>query len=73
VLKRRALTRAVRAWRPQPFVAWAIGSAGAYAIHVAAPQLSEAIAGLVLGGVACALIEAFSPRTAEQPAPDLAA
>jgi hypothetical protein len=38
-----------------------------------APQLSEAIAGLILGGVACALIEAFSPRTVEEPAPELPA
>jgi cytosine permease len=73
VLQRRALTRPMRAWRAQPFVAWAIGSVGAYVVHVAAPQLSEAIAGIVLGGVACAVIEAFSPRTAEEPVPDPAA
>lgn len=73
VLQRRALTRPVQAWRVQPFVAWAIGSAGAYVVHVAAPQLSEAIAGIVLGGVACAVIEAFSPRTVDEPAPDAAA
>jgi len=69
VLQRRARTRAVRAWRAQPFVAWAIGSAGAYAVHVWSPHLSEAIAGIVIGGAACAVIEALSPSGAAEPAP----
>jgi hypothetical protein len=33
-----------------------------------APQLSEAIAGIVLGGVVYAVIDAFSPSPAQEPA-----
>jgi hypothetical protein len=49
-------------------VAWAIASIGAYAVHVMAPQLSEAIAGIVLGGAVYAAIDAFSPSPAREPA-----
>jgi cytosine permease len=68
VLRRRAEARPVRPWRAAPFVAWAIASIGAYAVHVMAPQLSEAIAGIVLGGVVYAVIDAFSPSPAREPA-----
>jgi len=68
VLRRRAEARPVRPWRAAPFVAWAIASAGSYAVHVMAPQLSEAIAGIVLGGVVYAVIDAFSPSPAREPA-----
>jgi cytosine permease len=68
VLRRRAEARPVRPWRAAPFVAWAIASIGAYAVHVMAPQLSEAIAGIVLGGVVYAVIDAFSPSPAQEPA-----
>lgn len=68
VLRRRAEARPVRPWRAAPFVAWAIASIGAYAVHVMAPQLSEAIAGIVLGGAVYAVIDAFSPSPAREPA-----
>jgi cytosine permease len=60
--------RTVRSLRFQPFLAWVIGSACAYAVHVWAPQLSEAVAGLLIGAIAYAIIEALSPHTTEQPA-----
>jgi cytosine permease len=68
VLRRRGGVRAVRAWRPAPFVAWAVASIGSYAVHVFAPQLSEAVAGLLLGGVVYAVIDALSPSTAPEAA-----
>ncbi|MFD1531557.1 cytosine permease [Pseudonocardia aurantiaca] len=68
VLRRRAEARPVRPWRAAPFVAWAIASIGAYAVHVMVPQLSEAIVGIALGGVVYAVIDAFSPSPAREPA-----
>ena len=73
VIQRRARTRSLRAWRVQPFVAWAIASAGAYAVHVFAPQLSEAIVGIVLGGGVYAAIEAFGARATDERAEEPAA
>lgn len=63
VIQRRALNRAPRAWRIQPFIAWAIGSAGALLVFFLAPQLSQALVGMILGGVAYAVIEANAPRS----------
>jgi cytosine permease len=73
VIQRRARTRSLRAWRVQPFVAWAIASAGAYAVHMFAPQLSEAIVGIVLGGGVYAAIEAFGARATDERAEESAA
>lgn len=56
--------RAMTAWRTAPFAAWGIGSLAAYAVHLWAPQLSEAVAGLLVGGVAYALTELVSQRRA---------
>ena len=55
-------TRPVTAWRAAPFAAWAIGSLAAYAVHLWTPQLSEAVAGLLAGGIAYAAIERFTLR-----------
>ncbi|WP_127782315.1 cytosine permease [Rhodococcus sp. X156] len=57
---RKVRNRAVRTLRVQPFAAWVIGAAGAYAVHLWAPQLSEAIAGILLGGLAYLAIEGLS-------------
>lgn len=56
MLRRRSSVRIARLWRPSCFVARAIASVGAYAVHVMAPQLGEAVAGIVFGGVACPLM-----------------
>ncbi|WP_199548171.1 cytosine permease [Streptomyces sp. N35] len=50
--------------RPTAFVAWAIGAAAAGIAHWWAPQLSDAITGLVVAVVAYALLERTGPRTA---------
>jgi len=65
LLRRPAVERAVSAWRVQPFVAWAIGSLCATAVHVWAPQLSEAVVGLLVGGVAYVAIDYVTSRSAE--------
>jgi cytosine permease len=62
LVRRRTAPRAISQWRVQPFLAWAIGSLAAYAVHVWAPQLSEAVAGLLVGALAYSAIEAFTPR-----------
>lgn len=61
VIQRRALNRSAQAWRIQPFVAWAIGSLAAFLVHFNAPQFSQALVGIIVGGVAYALIESRSP------------
>lgn len=65
LLRRPAVERAVSAWRVQPFVAWAIGSLCATAAHLWAPQLSEAVVGLLVGGVAYVAIDYVTSRSAE--------
>lgn len=65
LLCRPAVERAVSAWRVQPFVAWAIGSLCATAVHVWAPQLSEAVVGLLVGGVAYVAIDYVTSRSAQ--------
>ena len=62
LVRRRTVPRAISQWRVQPFLAWAIGSLAAYAVHVWAPQLSEAVAGLLVGALAYSAIEALTPR-----------
>lgn len=54
--------RPLTAWRAAPFAAWAIGSLGAYAVHLWAPQLSEAVAGLVVGGLTYAALDRVTLR-----------
>ncbi|MER7176911.1 cytosine permease [Streptomyces mesophilus] len=56
--------RPTMAVRPTAFVAWAIGAAAAGIAHWWAPQLSDAITGLVVAVAAYALLERVGPRTA---------
>ncbi|MDT0196453.1 cytosine permease [Arthrobacter sp. AB6] len=56
VIQRRALSRSAQAWRVQPFVAWGIGSLAAFLVHFYAPQFSQALVGIIVGGVAYAMI-----------------
>ena len=60
----RAAARKITGFRVQPFAAWVIGAAGAYAVHHWAPQLSEAIVGLVLAAVAYLVVEKVVPEPA---------
>jgi cytosine permease len=70
LLTRWAQRRPVSVLRVQPLLAWAIGAAGAYAVHRWAPHLSEAIAGIVIGAVAYVAIQALSGRMGStQPVP----
>ncbi|MGI5223206.1 cytosine permease [Nocardia sp. CA-290969] len=69
LITRRAAARTITGFRIQPFAAWIIGAACAYAVHHWAPQLSEAIVGMVCAAVAYLVVEAVVPertgRTAE--------
>jgi cytosine permease len=58
----RATTREPKALRAQPFIAWIIGAACAYAVHLWAPQLSEALVGMVCAAVAYVIVEAVLPE-----------
>lgn len=49
--------------RPTAFLAWAAGAAGAGVAHWFAPQLSDAVTGLVVAIVAYAVLERALPRT----------
>jgi cytosine permease len=69
LLRRRTAPRVIGRWRVAPFLAWAVGSIAAAAVHVWAPQLSEALAGLIVGGLAYAAIERATAAPDEQPAP----
>jgi cytosine permease len=74
LLRRWAQTRPASLLRIEPLLGWAVGAAGAYAVHRWAPQLSEAIAGIVIGALAYTVIEAVSGRTSSrQPVADPAA
>jgi len=66
LLTRWSRRRAEAGFRVQPFAAWAIGAAGAYAVHAGAPQLSEAIAGVVVGGLAYVVLQLLTGRTATE-------
>ncbi|MEU1984300.1 cytosine permease [Nocardia sp. NPDC019395] len=61
LITRRAASRTITGLRVQPFAAWIIGAACAYAVHHWAPQLSEAIVGMVCAAVAYLLVEAVVP------------
>ncbi|MFK3734575.1 cytosine permease [Streptomyces sp. NPDC088090] len=50
--------------RPTAFLAWAVGAAGAGVAHWYAPQLSDAVTGLVVAIVAYAVLERALPRAA---------
>ncbi len=60
LVQHRATPRPISDWRIQPFVAWAAGSLAAALVHGWAPQLSEAVAGLVVGALAYLAIQSFS-------------
>ncbi|GAA3710149.1 cytosine permease [Gordonia hankookensis] len=62
LITRRATRRAATAFRVQPFIAWIIGAACAYMVHHWAPQLSEAIVGMVCAAVAYLIVEAVLPE-----------
>lgn len=62
LITRRAASRESKAFRIQPFLAWVVGAACAYMIHHWAPQLSEAIIGIVCAAVAYLIIEAIIPE-----------
>ncbi|HEY4005870.1 MAG TPA: cytosine permease [Pseudonocardia sp.] len=68
IRRRRAAPRALDRWRVAPFLGWAAGSVAAAAVHVWAPQLSEAVAGLVVGALAYAALEMTTAR-APRPVP----
>ena len=63
---RRSGTRPIRDWRVSAFVAGAIGSLVAALVHAGAPQLSEAVAGLLCGALAYAALESFNRRSVVQ-------
>lgn len=56
---------AVLAWKP--FAAWAIGAGGALLTHFYAPQLSDAVVAMVVGGLAFTALT-YLPARAAQPA-----
>ncbi|MYW69788.1 cytosine permease [Streptomyces sp. SID8379] len=60
--------RATTAVRPTAFGAWAIGAGAAAVAHWSAPQLSDAVTGLVVAVIAYAALERFvgGPATARQ-------
>jgi cytosine permease len=62
-----ARSAAIPAWRPAPFVAWALGSIAAAVVHVWSPGLSEALAGLAVAAVAAALLSLLPARTPSSP------
>lgn len=49
--------RRQRSFRPTAFAAWAIGAVCAGFVHYQAPSLSDAVAGLLAGGIAYAVLE----------------
>ncbi|MGH3842922.1 MAG: cytosine permease [Pseudonocardiaceae bacterium] len=65
LVRRRTAPRATNPWRVSPFLAWAAGSLGAYAVHLWAPQLSEAVAGLLVGALTYAAVEAWGARESQ--------
>ncbi|GAA14600.1 cytosine permease [Gordonia alkanivorans] len=60
LVTRRAAAREVTGLRAQPFVAWIIGAACAYAVHHWAPQLSEAVVGMICAAGVYMILE-FMP------------
>jgi cytosine permease len=59
--------RATAAVRPTAFGAWAIGAGAAAVAHWSAPQLSDAVTGLVVAVLAYAVLERCVPAPAEGP------
>jgi cytosine permease len=62
-----ARSDAVPAWRVAPFAAWALGSIAAAVVHVWAPGLSEALAGLAVAAVAAVLLSLLPSRATSSP------
>jgi cytosine permease len=44
-------------YRGTAFVAWAIGALAAVIVHVLAPEICEALVGMIVGGVAYLAVE----------------
>lgn len=71
VITHRAAGRDPAVWRIQPFIAWAIGTLGALMVYLFAPQLSQALVGMLLGGIAYGLIARMAaPSSSVAPKPD---
>lgn len=68
ILRRFSDGRAVPAIRPSAFAAWAFGALAAGIVHFAARAYSDAIIGILVGGLAYYLIELGAQRTAVRPA-----
>ncbi|MEV0074182.1 MULTISPECIES: cytosine permease [unclassified Amycolatopsis] len=64
LIARRHRNRVIRSVRAEPFIAWALGSAGAFAVHEYVPAWCEAGAGIVVTAIAYAVIEALAPSAA---------
>ncbi|MGE2737645.1 cytosine permease [Mycolicibacterium vaccae] len=64
LLTRRATSRELTTFRTQPFAAWIIGAACAYAVHHWAPHFSEAVVGMVCAAAAYFVIDLVSHRRA---------
>ncbi|CAG6398847.1 hypothetical protein NMG29_11005 [Streptomyces cocklensis] len=60
--------RPTKAVRPTAFGAWAVGAGAAAIAHWHAPQLSDAVTGLVVAVVAHATLERLLPREPALPA-----
>ena len=66
---RRAAAASGLQWKP--FAAWAIGAGAALLTHFYAPQLSDAVVAMVVGGLAFTALAMFAPSTtAAAPAPE---
>lgn len=64
---RRDASRNALYWKP--FAAWAIGAAVALATHFFAPQLSDAVVAMVVGGLAFTALVHLPSKPAAGPAP----
>jgi cytosine permease len=53
-------------YRPSAFIAWAIGAVVAIIVHYEAPLYSEAVVGLIVGGISYYVLSKAAPRTALQ-------
>ncbi|HEY2206732.1 MAG TPA: cytosine permease [Pseudonocardia sp.] len=62
LLRRRAEGRAVSAFRPAAFAAWAVGAGVAAIVHFTAPAFAEAIAGILAAALAYLVIAQATDR-----------
>ncbi|MEA5453765.1 cytosine permease [Sinomonas sp. JGH33] len=63
VLWRRSAQRAVAKARPTAFIAWTIGAVAGGSVHWLAPELSDAVSGLLVAIIAYVVAETVSART----------